>query len=133
MRHLNEGRGEYLQKRRQILDQPIHLVEIDLLLSGSRIRLGAPFPPGDYYALVSRADQRDNCDVYVWSVRHPMPTIPIPLAQTDPDIPLDLATVAVRAYDQGRYSRLVNYVIPIDLTSLAPADREWAAPQVHTE
>jgi hypothetical protein len=127
------GRAEYLQKRWQILDQPVYLVEIDLLLNGSGIRLGAPFPTGDYFTLVSRSNQRDNCDVYAWSVRHALPTVPIPLLRPDPDIPLDLATVAARAYDQGRYGRLVNYATPIDLTSLAPVDREWAATQLHLQ
>jgi hypothetical protein len=41
--------------------------------------------------------------------------VPIPLRQPDPDIPLDLASAAGRAYEQGRYGRLVNYAAPVDL------------------
>jgi hypothetical protein len=46
----NSGRGrvEYLDKRDEVLRAPVHLVEIDLLLAGSRVPLGAALPPGDY-------------------------------------------------------------------------------------
>ena len=50
------GRGQYLQKRRELLDQPVHLVEIDLLLGGKRLPMGGRLPPGDYYGFVSRAE-----------------------------------------------------------------------------
>jgi uncharacterized protein DUF4058 len=124
------GRSEYLHERRQFLDQPVHLVEIDLLLRGIRVPMGAPLPPGDYYALVSRSEQRDHSNVYAWSVRRPLPTIPIPLAQPDPDISLNLASVVERAYEQGRYARLVNYTAAVDLP-LAPEDRAWAEDLAH--
>ena len=126
------GRTDYLHMRRQLLEQPVNLVEIDLLLRGSRIPLGAPLPPGDYYALVSRADKRNNCDVYAWSVRRLLPTIPIPLSYPDPDLSVDLSRAVERAYDQGRYARLVNYAAPVDLLALTPNDREWADHQLRT-
>jgi hypothetical protein len=124
------GRTEYLHKRRELLDQPVHVVEIDLLVRGLRLPMGAPLPPGDYFALVSRSERRHNSDVYGWSVRRNLPTIPIPLAQPDPDITADLALVVGRAYDQGRYGRLVNYSAAVDLP-LAPDDRAWAEDLAH--
>jgi hypothetical protein len=129
------GRREYLQKRMELLDQPVHLVEIDLLLGGSRIPLGAPLPPGDYFAMISRAEDDDlaNCDVYAWSIRRALPTIPLPLLEPDPDIPLDLAAAVERAYDQGRYGRLVNYALPMDLSPLDVGDRVWAETQVQAK
>jgi hypothetical protein len=86
--------------------------------------MAAPLPPGDYFAILSRKERRDDSDVYAWSVRRPLPTIPIPLAKPDPDISLDLAQVVTRAYDQGRYARLVNYAATLDL-ALAEDDRTW--------
>jgi hypothetical protein len=41
------GRTDYLMKRREFLDKPIHLVEIDMLLGGLRLPMGGPVPPGD--------------------------------------------------------------------------------------
>ena len=118
------GRGQYLQKRRELLDQPVHLVEIDLLLRGQRLPMGDPLPPGDYYAFVSRAEKRDCSDVYAWSIRRVLPAIPIPLSPPDPDLSLDLAAVVARAYDQGRYQRLIHYADPLDLP-LASEDQSW--------
>jgi hypothetical protein len=109
------GRIDYLVKRREFLDQPVNLVEIDLLLVGQRLPLGRPFPPGDYFAYVFRADNRESCDVYAWSIRRTLPEIPIPLSPPDPDLRLDLAAVVSRAYDQGRYERLIRYAKPLDL------------------
>ena len=118
------GRSQYLQKRRELLDQPIQLVEIDLLLGGQRLPMGATLPPGDYYAFVSRAEKRETSDVYAWSIRRPLPAIPIPLFPPDPDLSLDLAAVVERAYDQGRYHRLIRYADRLDLP-LSTADQNW--------
>jgi len=118
------GRSQYLQKRRELLDQPVHLVEIDLLLRGQRLPMGGPLPPGDYYAFVSRAEKRDSSDVYAWSIHRALPAIPIPLSPPDPDLSLDLAAVVARAYDQGRYHRLIHYADPLDLP-LCAEDQNW--------
>ncbi len=118
------GRSQYLQKRSELLDQPIHLVEIDLLLRGQRLPMGGSLPLGDYYAFVSRAENRDSSDVYAWSIRRVLPAIPIPLTPPDPDLSLDLAAVVARAYDQGRYQRLIHYTAPLDLP-LCGEDQNW--------
>jgi hypothetical protein len=53
-----------------------------------------------------------------------LPAIPIPLAPPDPDLSLDLAAVVNRAYDQGRYHRLIQYDGPLDLF-LSAEDQNW--------
>ena len=50
-----DGFVEYKLKRISLIRQRIHLIEIDLLLSGRRLPMGKALPPGDYYAFVSRA------------------------------------------------------------------------------
>jgi hypothetical protein len=61
------GRTTYLAERRAILYQQVHLVELDLLRGGRRPPLAKPLPPGDCYYLVSRAEQRPDCQVYAWA------------------------------------------------------------------
>jgi len=78
------GRGQYLEKRNAVLRQEVHLVELDLLFGGERMPLDAPYPSGDYFVLVARFDRRWDCDVYAWSVRDRLPTIPIPLLPEAP-------------------------------------------------
>lgn len=118
------GRLEYLDKREALIDRPVHLVEIDLLLGGRRLPMKGPLPPGDCFAIVARAESRPGCDIYAWSIRQPLPTIPIPLLPPDPDVPLDLATVFATAYDRGRYARILDYGAPLGLP-LAPEDLAW--------
>lgn len=106
------GRGEYLAKRDNYLHQDVHVVELDLLKEGQRLPMRKPLPPGDFYAFVARADRRPNCEVYTWTVRHPLPTIPIPLKAPDPDILLDLGSVYAVAFERGRYARSIDYGKP---------------------
>lgn len=122
----SSGRDQYRSRQLTVLSQPVHLVELDLLIGGHRLRMRRPLPPGDYYALVSRIEQRPNSDVYHWTLRQPLPTIPIPLKSPDPDIPIDLGSVFALTYERGRYERVVDYSIPPAL-SLNQENLEWAA------
>jgi hypothetical protein len=119
------GSLEYRRKRRATIRRDVHLVELDLLLRGERLPMDRPLPPGDFYALVSRADQRPHCDVYSWTLRDPLPTIPIPLLRPDPDALLDLGPVFATESEQGRYARRIDYSIPPAIVK-KPADRAWA-------
>ncbi len=124
------GRVAYLEKRAQLLwqDPPIHLVELDLLLRGKRLPMKEPLPPGDCFALVSRADRRPRAEVYAWGLRDPLPTIPIPLKSPDPDVVSGLNEILQLTYERSRYERSVNYEKPLKLP-LSDADRRWAVKQ----
>jgi len=106
------GRSLYLQKRNAFLLQNVNLFELDLLVGGRRLPLRDPLPPGDYYALISRAQRRFDCDVYAWRALRPLPDLPVPLRSPDPDISIDLGQVLSLAYDRGRYARSLNYEEP---------------------
>ena len=67
-------------------------------------------PPGDYYALVSRGNQRPECQVYVWTLQQVLPAIPIPLLPPDPDVWIDLGAVFRTTYERGRCSRSIDYL-----------------------
>ena len=120
-----DGRGEYLAKRRGVLRQKVNLVELDLLLGGRRVEDRERLPPGDYYAIVSRAIQPRTREVYAWGVRRALPTLPVPLRPRDTDVPLDLAVAFATAYDRGRYARRLRYGQPPP-GPLGEADRAWA-------
>lgn len=103
------GRTEYLAKRRGLIYQTIHLVELDLLLGGRRLPMENPLPPGDYYYLLSRGEQRPVYQVFAWTVRQALPTLPVPLRAPDPDLLINLGAVFTTAYDRGRFGRRINY------------------------
>ncbi len=120
-----EGYWEYRAKRRKLFRQNVHLVELDLLVRGQRLPMEQELPPADFYVFLSRGDRRPQCDVFAWSVRQPLPRIPIPLRAPDPDVMLDLPSLFAHGYERGRYARALDYSAPLDLP-LASADRAWA-------
>lgn len=119
-----EGRGMYLEKRERLLHQPVSLVEIDLLCSGRRLGLGKPLPPAHYYAFISRADDKPNCQVYHWTVRDRLPPIPIPIGGTVGDLWIQLSEVFARTFARGRYPRLTDYSAEPPPPSFG-SDAEW--------
>lgn len=125
------GREFYLDRRNSLLHQDVNLFELDLLLGGRRIPLGAPLPSGDYFAFVSRADRRVACEVFAWSIRRPLPTLPIPLKPPDPDVVISFADLFRTAYDRGRYGRSLAYHRPPP-GPVREADRAWVEEQAAT-
>jgi hypothetical protein len=119
------GRRDYLANRHGLTVPEVHLVELDFLVGGHRLPMELPLPAGDYYALVARVERRPDCEVFAWSVRDRLPTIPIPLRAPHPDILVELAPHFATVYERGRYARLIKYHAPLDLP-LSPEDRTWA-------
>ena len=120
-----QEREIYKAKREALLRQRVHLVEIDLLVAGKRLPMRQPLPPAHYYALASRAERRPDTDVYHWSVRHPLPTIPCPLLAADGDVYVDLAAVFRESYRRAAYDRLIDYATPPGVP-LGRDDLAWA-------
>jgi hypothetical protein len=119
------GYRDYLAKRFELIRQPIHLVELDLLIRGQRLPMRQDLPPGDFFAIVSRSERRWKSEVFAWTIRQPLPEIPIPLLAPDPDVKLDLAALFADAYERGRYARALDYAAILDLP-LPSDDRTWA-------
>jgi hypothetical protein len=119
------GRRDYLTRRNAVLRQAVHLVELDLLAAGHRLPMQRPLPPGDFFAIVARWEQRPDCQVYSWTLRHPLPILPIPLKAPDPDLAINLAEVYRTTFDRGRYAPSIDDRAPLDLPFL-PEDRDWA-------
>ncbi len=120
-----KGRDEYLARRAEILLSDVHLVELDLLREGERLPMGKPLPKGQYYAIISRSYKRPIAEVYAWTIRQPLPTIPIPLKRGEADVMLDLQSVLNSVYDRAGY----DYRLPYDREPdppLSPEDWEWA-------
>ena len=120
----SDGRREYLRKREAILESQAHLIEFDLLRGGGRLPTLGPLPPADYYAIVSRERRRPRAEVYAWSIRQPLPSIPVPLKKDDPDVPLDLQAVFTTVYDRARYELSLNYRKELS-PPLEEAEADW--------
>jgi hypothetical protein len=123
------GRRKYLRKRAAVLESAAHLIELDLLRRGARLPTKEPLPPGDYYALVSREQQRPVVEVYAWPLSHPLPPIPVPLAENDREATLDLQAVFSTVYDRAGYDYSLNYRRPIE-PPLSEVDATWTQEQL---
>jgi Protein of unknown function (DUF4058) len=117
-------RDAYLAKRNEYLATGVNLVEIDLLRAGERLPLGDPAPdPGDYYVIVSLADAFPHVGVWPFTVRDPLPEVPVPLSGPDPAARVNLRACLDRAYDEARYR--INYDRP-PTPRLRKPDATWA-------
>jgi hypothetical protein len=122
-------RLSYLEKRNELLREAVHLVELDLLLGGTRVPVEGPLPPGDYYAYVSRGDQRPECQVYGWALAERLPRIRLPLKVPDPDVVFDLPGLFAEAYRCGRYSRDLPYDAAPPV-ALSAANARWVRERI---
>jgi hypothetical protein len=123
-RRPSSGRKKYLSKRNALLKTECNLIELDLLRGGARLPMRESLPAGDYYALVSRGDRRPLAEVYTWTLRDPLPVVPVPLVPGDADIGLDLATAFSAVYDRAEY----DYKLHRDATIVPPltdAESPW--------
>lgn len=125
------GLRDYLAKRNALIRQDINLVELDFLIAGRRLPMEAPLPAGEYFAFVAPGDRRPDCNVYPWTVRDPLPVIPIPLLPPDPAIELDLGPIFRGVYHRARYARSIDYNAPLTLP-LPPETRAWAETRART-
>jgi hypothetical protein len=125
------GRDLYLAKHLEVRHRRSHLVEIDLLRTGPHVlvipeRAARARGSYDYLVCVNRAiGVRGEYELYKRRVRQRLPVIHIPLANGDPDVPLDLQAVLAHTFEAGSYRDR----LPYDRECLPPLDAEdqqWA-------
>jgi Protein of unknown function (DUF4058) len=119
-----EGWELYLRKRQALLMGTANLVEIDLLRGGSRLPMLDPWPNSPYTLLVCRQDRAPYCQVWPAHFQRPLPTIPVPLASPDPDVPLALQPMIEAIYARARYGRSIDYARPA-APPLSAQEQAW--------
>ncbi len=123
-KYAGPDREQYLAKVLQVQRSWVHLVEIDLLRGGPRMPW-LDMPECDYCVVVSRFERRPKAGFWPIGLRQPLPEIPIPLRQGDPDARVDLQQVLHRIYDAAGYAYHIYSGPPEPL--LSPEDSAWAA------
>ena len=124
-----EGHRLYRYKQQELLDTPIHLVEIDLLSSGLHTvalseEARAELPSHRYLICVRRGPERRRFEVYPIPLSRRLPRMRIPLKEPDPDVVLDVQAVLDRCYDNGGYADLIDYRRPPS-APLSPEEAAW--------
>jgi hypothetical protein len=128
---VGDSRDQYLQKQQDLLDSKVNLVEIDLLGYGKDTVLARNViftEPADwrYMVNVSRAERRQELELYAIPLQQRLPRCRIPLRPPDLDAVLDLPAVFTRCYDMGGYDLLIDYSQPPDVP-LKDAEKSWTA------
>ena len=119
-----EDRAVYLQKREELLRAGVNVVQIDLLRRGPRL-LFEDAPPHDCDAMLVRGESRNAADVWFWSLRDRLPTLPVPLSPGDADVTLDLQAAFDATFDAAAYAPYI-YRDPPE-PPLSGDDAAWAA------
>lgn len=135
---VNKRRGHeafqsYRDKRREIFRRNVHLVEIDLLRAGERVPVVNPLPPASYFVLLSRANLRPRIGVWAISLQDPLPLLPIPLAEPDPDVILNLQSAVTQIYDLSSYQLSIDYKHAPPPPPLSDADAAWLDERLRAE
>ena len=120
------ARERYLEKRASALHGGLHWVEIDLLRGGERPPIPVPLPENaDYLSYVAQATPTGwNHLVYAWTLRDPLPALPIPLLGED-QARLDLGACFAAAYDRIAADDEVDYAGNPPPPPLPKSDAAW--------
>jgi hypothetical protein len=115
-------RDMYLGKRKNLISGSVNFVELDLLRGGPHMPIPG-LPSCDYCILVRRAMDGPVAGLWPFSMRDPLPTIPIPLLSPDEDLSIDLQEIFHLVFDEGGYAPLL-YEFPVQ-PALTPTDASW--------
>jgi Protein of unknown function (DUF4058) len=130
-KRVGRGYDSYNAKRQDILASQTHLVEIDLLRSGSSMAYQGNVPPSDYRLLISRSQTRPKANLYGFNVRDAIPTFTLPLPHQDIEPIIDLHALLDMVYDRAGYTFAIDYskkAVP----ALFDADQDWSDQTVGT-
>jgi hypothetical protein len=118
-----QDRGQYLGKRAWLIKGCVNLVEIDLLRGHPRMPIEQA-AKSDFLVLVSRALDQPQADLWPFSLRNPIPDIPVPLKPGEREPMLDLQAALHRVYDAAGYEDYIYDGEPEP--PLTPEQAEWA-------
>jgi hypothetical protein len=119
-----QGRQEYLEKRAKLLGSSAHLLEIDLVRQGRRLPMRQPLPDVPYFVFLSRVGRRPIIEVWPIGFDQPLPPIPIPLLNGDPDVTLILQKAITQVYEICRYDLILDYTVSPEVP-LPKAAARW--------
>lgn len=118
------GLEPYREKRRRLHETGVNFLEIDLIRRGERPFPHPMMPKAHYVALLTRAGV-GNTDVWAFNLQDPVPVLPVPLKEPDPDARLDLGGALREIYERSRYERSIDYEEAPPPPALSEADSEW--------
>ncbi|MGB3669848.1 MAG: DUF4058 family protein [Phormidesmis sp.] len=118
-----EGQRQYSDKRPRLLATQTHLIEIDLLRTGTPMLVEGG-RQSDYQVLVSRAGDRPVAARYPFDLKDPIPCFPLPLGVGDVEPILDLGALLAQASTEASLDLAIDYT-QLPNPALSLADTAW--------
>jgi hypothetical protein len=91
-----------------------------------------PLPTASYFVFLSRAERRPITEVWPISLRMPLPTVPVPLLDDDPDVMLDLQAALDSMFDALGFDLSIDYTRPPEI-SLPDKEAAWAQEHLRSQ
>jgi hypothetical protein len=126
------GLESYRQKRGDLIRSGVHLLEIDLIRRGKRAweLEEQKLPSSAYLVLLTRSEQ-SYTEVWPIQLREPLPILPVPLCEPDPDVPLDLQQALTTIYEESDYDRTIDYDSPPPRPNFDEEETAWVEEYLH--
>lgn len=102
------GLSEYRRKCARLHKTGVHLLEIDLIRRFVRAQEHPGLPETPYMITLTRA-RAGRIEVWPLRLQDPLPTVPVPLRDGDPDVPLELGAAFATVYDEAAYDLSIDY------------------------
>lgn len=120
------GLSHYRQKRTELVQAGVHLLEIDLLRRGGRSWLPGveELPISPYLMALTRAHQI-FAELWPVGLDGSLPVLPVPLHPPDADVPLDLQTALATIYEESDYNRTLDYSQSPPPPPLSTKEKAW--------
>ena len=127
---LGKGLEQYKQKREELVESGVHVVEVDLVRRGDWRELLSPQKCPRAAVATCRTTIRPGGDLqtahlYPMPLNQPLAAFPVPLRPRDPQVMLELQPLIEQAYVSGRYGRTIDYRKPCD-PPLEGEEAGWA-------
>lgn len=118
------GFTPYREKRHRYWRSNVSVVELDLIRRGERPTSSPVMHDAHYQFAVIRPGAL-MAEVWPFSVRDEIPSIPVPLAAPDADVALDIGPVLGEIYDQASYGESIDYTNAPPPPSFSTTDARW--------
>jgi hypothetical protein len=118
------GLTTYRQKRQRLYQAGVHLLEVDLLRRGIRPLAHPRVPDSAYLVALTRA-QSGATQLWPLGLFDPLPNLPIPLREPDPDSLLELGAAFAAVYDEAGYDLSIDYTQAPPPPPVSEADAAW--------
>lgn len=114
------------RKRTDLMRAGVNLLEIDLLRSGRRWPIpNKQLPDEPYFIFLWRILDPQALGIWPLKLREPIPLLPVPLLDPDPDVPLDLTLAIHTIYDRAGYDLRIDYTQPPPKPDFSDEDGQW--------